>query len=162
MAATFAWLERYGATPGTTVDPTSYVHLLSADVASGNDTNYTNYPITVPGAGDDYSYERYVRGKWTGTFNNIQNVKFWKSAGSPNTGWTINAGVTSGFSTPVDTASAIAAAAIPTSQGAGLTLTFDGTYSQFAVMQAVVASTAGPGDMITSPGATYSLSYDES
>lgn len=162
MAANFFWLERYGAAPGSTVDPTSYVHLLSSDVASGNSTNYTNYPITVPPSGSNYSYERFVRGKWTGTFNNIQNVKFWKSAGTPGTGWTLNAGATTTYVSPVNTSSGIASSAIPTSQGAGLTLTFDGTYSAFAVVQAVVASTAGPGDCISSPGATFSLSYDES
>lgn len=161
MPATFTWEETYGASPGTTTT-TSYLHLLNVDAASGNATNYQNYPITVPTSGNNYSYERWVRGRWTGTYNNIQNIKFWMSAGTLNTGWTVNAGVTTSYSTPVNTASSIANAAIPTSQASALTPNFSGGYSDYIVLQAVVASTAGPGDMAPSPGVTYSMSYDES
>jgi hypothetical protein len=152
MAATFAFSETYGTSPGTTAD-TTYVHLLSSDVASGAVGNHASYPITIPTSGSAYSYERYVRGHWTGTFTSISSVLFWKSAGTVGTGVTLNAGDKGNqtYASPVVTASSIATSAIPTTSGTALELGYATAYSDYVVLQIVVATNgvAGANGAIT-------------
>ena len=60
------------------------------------------------------SYECWLRGHFTGSFNKIQNCQFWKSSGS-DTGISIKwDGETTAYSTPVTTNSTIATADVPT------------------------------------------------
>jgi len=162
MASTFAVSETYGDQGSPTTADTTYLNLLSTNTASGADTttNTLAAPITIPSGADVYSYERYTRGHWTGTFTSISNVKFWKSAGTPGTGLTLNAGDKGNqtYATAVDTSSAIATSAIPTSQGAGLALAYATAFCDYAVVQLVVANTAGSGYMAT---ITYSYGWDE-
>ena len=82
MAAVFDFSESYGATP--TVTDTDYVNLLSADIASGTDATTTPAanPIVIPAASYAYSYERWIRGHWTGTFSTVTSVNFWKQSGT--------------------------------------------------------------------------------
>lgn len=147
MAATFAFSETYGASGSPTTTDTTYVHLLSADVASGAQGNHANYPITIPTEGSAYSYERYVRGHWTGSFTTVSSVLFWKSAGTVGTGCTLNAGDkgNQAYATPVNTASSIATSAIPTSSGTALSLGYNSAYSDYVVLQLVVGSTGVAG-----------------
>ncbi len=75
MASTFSLSEAYGATP-TVVDPTSACNLLSVDAASGSDTTTVPNanPITVPPSSTAYSYERWIRGKWTGVGTSVTSI----------------------------------------------------------------------------------------
>lgn len=160
MAATFAFSETYGASPGTTVDAT-YIHTLGSDVASGNSTNHINYPITIPGAGNtNYSYERWVRGHWTGTFTSVSNVKFYKASGTVPSGDTLNAGDKGNqtYVTPVNTASSVATSAIPTTSGAALTLGYATNYSDYVVLQVAMTSSRATG---ASGAMTYRFEWDE-
>ncbi len=68
MAATFAWQENYGAGP-TLWTPTHFNWLNSADPE--NDA-YGDYPIT-PG---EHSYERWIFGKFSGSFSEIRGGLF--------------------------------------------------------------------------------------
>ena len=152
MASSFTVNETYGTSPGTSVD-TSYVNLLSASIASGSDTTTVPNanPIAIPAAGSAYSYERWIRGHWTGSFSSITSITFWKYSGSLGTGVTLNAGLVASqtYATPVVTASAIATSGIPTSQGAGLTPTYGSNYCYYIVLQLVVGTTASSGSIGT-------------
>jgi hypothetical protein len=160
MASSFIFSQSHTTTP--TVEDNNYVNLLSANVASGSDltTAPAANPITIPGAGSSYSYERYLRGHWTGTFSTITSIYFWKSAGTPGTGWTINAGnkANQTYATPVATASTIATAAIPTTQGTGLTPTYAAAFCDYIVLQAVLGTTCTPGALAT---LTYTFQWNE-
>lgn len=163
MAATFAWSETYGSSPGTTAD-TSYVHLLASDVASGNSTNFSNYPLAIPGSGTVYSIERWIRGHWTGTFSSISAVKFWKSVGSLLTGRTLNAGAKGNqtYVTPTGgstSQSSYATSAIPTAVGSALAPAYSSNYCDYIVLQMALASTASPG---ANGSITYTFQYNES
>ncbi len=85
MASTFAMNEAYST---SSTGDTNYVNLLSVNESSGSDTTTqpNAHPITVPAAGNQASYERYIRGKWSGTFNSISAVKMWLQS------WTVNQG----------------------------------------------------------------------
>ena len=168
MAATFEWKVYTGTDAGTENPATG-----SADHANfhnddsyGTATDYQSKPITVPDTGTAYSFERWLRGRFSGTFNKIDNIKFWKSAGTlsdPNL--SIKAGVTDTGVTPVDTASTIATADIPTTEGTALDATPSGGitsspgYSKYIVMQLNVPSTVTtPGDIGSQ---TMTMQYDE-
>jgi hypothetical protein len=100
MAATFQWSGTYGASPGTSADLGASGNLFnfknSDSLTSAAD--YTSYPIT---AGNS-SYEVWLRGHFTDTFNQIQNLQFYKSAGVLENGITIEwDGETTAYATPV-------------------------------------------------------------
>ena len=165
MAATFEW-KVYTGTNAATESPTgsaTNLNLMNNDSYDSTGTDYQTYPITVPSSFSAYSYERWIRAKFSGTFNQIDNMKFWKSDGTlSDANLSINAGVTTSGVTPVVTASSIATAAIPTVEGSALNptniLTSAG-YSKYVVMQLVVPSTVTtPGDIGSQ---TVTFKYDE-
>jgi len=83
MAAIFKWAQRYGAPAGTLSElgPSGNLfNFKNADDATA--ANYTTYPIT---AGRN-SFDVWLQGKFTGTFNKVQNVQFWKSSGAYGAG----------------------------------------------------------------------------
>ncbi len=87
MALTYNWNQRTGAT-GVTVTSDLGVsgnlfNFQNQDVASA--AQYTAYPIT---AGSN-SYEAWLRGHFTGSFNKVQNLQLWKSAGTLGAGETL-------------------------------------------------------------------------
>lgn len=113
MAATWQWSGTYGASPGTTTDLGASGNLFNFKSVDSltSAADYTSYPIT---AGNN-SYEVWLRGHWSGTFNQIQNVQFYKSAGVLSGGIDIQwDGETTAYSTPVSSASTIATSNIPT------------------------------------------------
>jgi hypothetical protein len=133
----------------------------NADNATPGD--YTTYPIT---AGNN-SYSVWLRAKFTGTFNNIQNIQFWKSAGNLGTGETIvwNAATPSGHTTPATTS--IGATAVPTSDPGAANVSIAGAtggaltasgYSDNIVLQLQTTTGAEAGDTETF---TFTLQYDE-
>lgn len=165
MAATFEW-KVYTGTNAATESPAgsaTNLNLMNNDSYDSTGTTYQTYPITVPAASSAFSYERWIRGKFSGTFNQIDNMKFWKSAGTlSDAALIITAGISTTGVTPVVTDSTIATAAIPTAEGSALNPTnvLTGTgYSKYIVMQLEVPSTVTtPGDIGSQ---TVTFKYDE-
>jgi hypothetical protein len=165
MAATWNWSGHYGSAPGTTADLGASGNLFNfktLDSMTGT-SDYTSFPIT---AGNN-SYEVWLRGHWTDTFNKIENLQFWKSAGS-DAGISIKwDGETTAYETPITTASTIATAAAPTADPGTANVSIAGTlagnltaagFSDYIVMQMQTTTAAAAGDSSTY---TFVLQYDE-
>lgn len=167
MVATFSWIE-YNATAGDTSVPTN-LNLGSTNAA---DLAPSTYPITA----GTYSYSKWVRGHWSGTFTRIENLQFWMS--SSGTGYvsgedllcsatTSTYGGTNTYVTPTNSADAQAANGMPEADpgaanigiGGSLTgsLTAEGD-SDFIVIQASITSAASAGATQTKQ---FRLQYDE-
>ena len=170
MAATFEWRTFTGANAATELPATGSavnVNMYNQDSYDSSGTTYQSYPITVPSSGTAYSYERWLKGRWSSTYNLIENILFWKSAGSySDAALSIKAGETDTGVTPVNTASAVATVAVPTTVGTAIDVTPPGGitsspgYCDFVVMQLNVPSTVvTPGDIGTQ---TFTIQYDES
>jgi len=168
MAATFQWAQTYGASGSeTTTDLGESGNLFNfKDADDATPANYTDHPIT---AGNN-SYEVWLRGHWTGTFNKIDNLQFWMSTDfSPNTGLTVKwkgNGQTS-YSTPTSNTSTIATDAVPTSDPGTANVSIGGSlsgsltsagYSDYIVLQLQTTAAAAAGDTSL---CTFSLEYDE-
>lgn len=169
MAATFNWWGEYGSSGSSTtadlgVSGNLFNFKTSNSLASASD--YTSYPIT---AGEN-SYEVWLKGHFTGTFNKVQNAKFWKSSGGPDSGIAINANVpeiTTAFATPTTAASTEATASVPTASPGSANVSFGGSlagditaagFSDYIVMQMQTTTAAAAGDTSTY---TFTLTYDE-
>jgi len=129
---------------------------------AGYDTN----PIT---AGNN-SYEVYLKGGWSGTFNKIDNLQVWMSTDfSPNTGLSVywKANGTTAYAAP-STATSVAVDAVPTSDpgsenlyiggSSGGSLTAAGK-SDYCVLQLRTTTAAAAGDTSL---AEFTLQFDES
>lgn len=166
MVATFSWVE-YNANATDTSVPTN----LNFGSTNAADLAPSTYPITA----GTYSYEKWVRGYWGGTFTRIENVQFWKSAGAYVTGESIkcNATTTSYTATttyvaPTTDASTVSdMQAIPTADpgtaNMGITAALAGSltaagYSDFIVLQTSVTTGASAGAVNQK---TFTLQYDE-
>jgi hypothetical protein len=172
MVATFRW-KVYTGTNAATESPdaapgsnAANLNFMTADAYDSAGTDYQTYPITVPAASTAYSYERWLRAHLSGTFNLINNMKFWKSAGTlSDAALAIKAGTSLTGVTPVVTVSTIATADVPTVVGSALDPTPSGGlsaagYSKYIVMQLHVPSTVTtPGDIGSQ---TFTFRYDES
>lgn len=167
MAATYQWAGTYGTSPGTDLDLGTSGNLFNfktLDSLTGAG-DYTSYPIT---AGNN-SYEAFLRGRWTGTFNSITNLQFWNSAGGPDTGVSLKwKGTVTGYTTPTTAVSTVATADVPTSDPGTANVTIGGDlggeltaagYSDYVVMQMQTTTGASAGDTSTY---TFTLQYDES
>jgi len=165
MAATWNWSGTYGETPGTTADlgvSGNLFNFKTLDSMTGT-ADYTSYPIT---AGND-SYEVYLRGHWTDTFNKIENLQFWKSAGS-DSGITIKwDGDSNAYATPVTTNSSVATTNVPTADPGTANVSIDSNlagsltaagFSDYIVLQMQTTTAAAAGDTSTY---TFVLQYDE-
>ena len=169
MVATFEWKVWTGSAAGTENPGSgSATHLnFHNDDTYGTSTDYQTKQIVVPASGTSYSYERWLSGRWSGTFNLIDNILYWKSAGTlSDVNLAINAGEAAAGVTPVVIASTIATSAVPTTEGTAIDvtpstpITSSPGYSDFVVMQLNVPST------VTTPGdigvQTFTMQYDES
>ena len=167
MAATFNWAQTYGSSPGTVSSLGASGNLFNfkrADDATA--ANYSSYPITA----GDKSYEVWLRAKFTGTFNKIDNIQFWRSTDfSPNTGLSLKwgDGGVSAYATPV-TGTNKATTDIPTSDPGSANVSIGGNitgnlsasgYTDYIVLQLNTTSAAAAGDTSL---ATFTLNYDES
>lgn len=125
-------------------------------------------PSTYPITAGTYSYEKWVRGLWTGTFTRIENLQFWMSGTGPYvTGETLKwTGRQTTYVAPTASVSSIASIAMPTttasanlSIGDSLTgsLVASG-YSDYIVMQASITTAASAG---SANQKEFSLQYDE-
>src|SRR3990170_3116379 len=85
MGATFEFVESNATSGGTAQVATILgsggnsvlLWAYKTEDTSGT-TNYTGAPVTA----GSYSYEKWLRGSFTGVFNTVNNIKYWKSAGS--------------------------------------------------------------------------------
>ena len=167
MAATFQWNQRTGTSAGTTTSDLgisgNLFNFQSQDVASA--AQYTSYPVVAGNA----SYEVWLTGHFTGTFNQIQNIQFWKSAGAEGGGETLywQDGGRSAYDIPVSTASDHASTAIPTSDPGSSNVSINGDqasslasagFSDYIVLQLATTSAAEAGDTETF---TMTAQYDE-
>lgn len=168
MAASFEWSQTTGASGDPTItdkeaDTGNLVNFMSTDSATAAD--YSTNPIT---AGEN-SYEVFIRGKFGGTFNTIENLQFWRSTDfSPNTGLSVYwAGNDVSYSTPATTTS-VATATVPTSDPGTANVTIGGSlsgslteggYSDYICLQLRTTESAAAGDTSL---ATFTLEYDES
>jgi hypothetical protein len=144
-------------------------NLMSVDAYDSTGVMYQANKISVPSTGTSYSYERWLRLEFTGTFNEIENVKVWRSAGTlSDVNLDLLAGETNTGVTPVNSASSVATItkdnwdseveAIDITPTAGITTTGDKT--DYVVIQLKVPSAVvTPGDIGTQ---TLTFSYDES
>lgn len=114
MSAVHEWSESNGAGESIT-DSISNINFGSVD--SPNLTPVSN-KIT---AGEN-SFEKYLRCKFTGTFTEISNMKFWKSAGTYKTGEDIKAAANQTYAQPVSTTSAKATVTVPITEGGALSI----------------------------------------
>ena len=165
MTAT-ATMYVYTSTDAGTEAASTYLSLMSTDAEDSGGSDYQSNKITIPTSGNDYSYERWFRIKFTSTFNAIENCKYYLSVGTATgTGWAITAGENGTTPvTAVDTNSSIATSNIPTVVGSAIdiqngTMTSADDYTKYGVLQLDVADTAGPGDITTGTG---TVQYDES
>lgn len=110
MAAVHQWSES-NTLSETITDGITNINFGSNDSVN---LNTTTYPIIRGRA----SYEKYIRCKFTDTYTEITNMKFFKYAGTLLTGETIKAAANVSFATPSQTANADSD--VPTTQGTAL------------------------------------------
>jgi hypothetical protein len=167
IAADFSWIE-YNATAGDTSVPTN-LNLGSTNAA---DLAPSTYPITA----GTYSYSKWIKGHWSGSFTRIENLQFWMS--SSGTGYvpgehllcsatTSDYAGTDTYVTPTNSADAQAANAMPEADpgaanigiGGSLTGSLEATGdSDFIVIQASIESSADAG---VTQQKEFRLQYDE-
>lgn len=147
----------------------SRLHLMSTDAYDSTGTDYSSSSnrIIRPETGSSFSYERAFAIKFTDTFNLIQNVKYYKSAGTiSDAGVVITAGSSVDTFEPVNTLSPRAVATIPTTSGTAVDITLTngsittGSASIYGVLQLVCK------DSVTTSGdignIVVTCMYDES
>lgn len=163
MAATFSWNQRTQAGPSTGYDLGVSGNLFNfKNNDSNTPANYVDYPITA----GNRSFEVWLRGHFTGAFNKIQNVQFWKSAGAYGTGLSMDWGTTSVFSNPVSTDGAKTTGSVPVADPGAQNVEFAGGspsmgaagFSNYIVLQLATTSATVAGDTATY---TFTLQYDE-
>lgn len=162
MAATVQIIEKNGA-GGTPTDKTSgTIRFKNADNSTVDLTN----PMVKPGAGSDFSFEKWLRMNVSGgTYSQITNVKAYSDGGNGlGTGVLLWAKAVASYSTPAEaTATAGYTNFFTYTSGSSLTLgagpyTSTGEKADHLVMMCEVASTASGG--LTS-SETLTLAWDE-
>ena len=167
MVATFSWVE-YNATAADTSVPTN----LNLGSTNSADLAPSTYPITA----GTYSYSKWIRAHWSGSFTRIENLQFWMSSsgGGYVSGETLKiSGTTSSYAgtdtyvTPTTSADAQAVNVMPIADPAAANIGFAGSLtasitaegdSDFIVIQASVTNAASAGATNTKE---FRLQYDE-
>ncbi len=153
MAATFEFRESNGV--GETVTN----GISNANFGSVDSPNIT--PATNPVAAGDNSFEKWIRGYFSGSFTSVANLRFWKSAGAYVTGEDIKASVDDSYATPVATTSILATVTIPTVEGSALAPAAPSVNPDYSGYMTTQLQTT----VATPPGAvnqkTFTLKYDE-
>lgn len=162
MAATVQIIEKNGA-GGTATDKTSgTIRFKNADNASVDTSN----PMVKPGAGSDFSYEKWVRLNVTGgSYTEITNIKaYCDGSVSFGTGVDVYAKAVTAYSTPAEATATTGYANISTyTSGSPLTLgagpyTSTGEKGDHLVMIMVVGTGASGG---LTPTETLTVGWDE-
>lgn len=140
------------------------VDFISADNATNSLANRQANPLTIPSAGTNYSYEKWLKLKIDVVpANSVSNFLFWTD-GAFQTGVGFKAGVTATGVTPVVTASTVATVDASTYTSAAKLTWHAGSLSalnattQYLVLQASVGTTAVQGNMTQE---SFNYSYDE-
>ena len=164
MAATMLIREKNGAGETPTNKTGGTIRFKNADDANVDTSN----PMVVPGAGSDWSFEKWLRMNVDGAFTEISNLKFYTDgANGYGTGILQWAKAVASFATPAEgTGSAGYSDAFGYTSGAPLSLgagPFDSTgvpkdIGSYLVMLAEVQSTASQG---AKPAETMTLAWDE-
>jgi hypothetical protein len=159
MAATYQWSE------SNTVSQTVTDGITNINFGSNDSANIVTatYPII---AGQN-SFEKYIRAKFSDTFTEISNMKFWKASGDLKEDEVIMAAANQVFATPVSTISSKATVEVPTSVGTALAIqstegdtskiTTPG-YTKYIVMQTQTSSSTPAGAVNTK---VFCFQYDE-
>ncbi len=151
MAAIVEIRVSYGSTETVEAADAADLNLLNADVGSGQ--NPTNYPIPIPSEGSNYSFERWFRAYVAdmGGSSVVKNFRVYADTDAPIPGTILRYGQAAAYQAPVNTASTIATANIPTTEPAenlyiggtaGGEITAAGSYTDYGVLQLEVPSTA--------------------
>lgn len=166
MPATFNWAQTIGAPAGVRQDLGSSGNLVNfKSIDSFGTSGYAQNPIP---SGSN-SYEVWLQGHFTGTFNSIHDVRFWMSQDfSPNTGLTVKVKTTQQvYAQPTNATSSIATSTIGTSDPGSANVTIGGSlssslttsgYTDYIVLQLQTTTAATAGDTSL---ATFSMSYIE-
>lgn len=153
MAATFEFSESNGAGQVVTT-PISNANFGSVDAPN-------IVPATDPITAGNNSFEKWVRGRFSGTFTTIANLRFFKSAGAFVTGEVLKAAANAAFATPVDTTSVVATVDVPTTEGGALLPVAPAgnpDFSGYITMQLQTTVSTPPGPVNQK---TFTLKYDE-
>lgn len=153
IAATFEFSESNGA--GETV--TNGISNLNFGAIDA--TGIT--PAANPIAAGDNSFEKWLRGRYSGTFTTISNLRFFKSAGAFVTGEDIKAAVNASYAAPVSTTSVVATVTVPTTEGTALVPNAPSgnpDFSGYITLQTSTTLSTPPGAVNTK---TFTLKYDE-
>ena len=153
MAAVFEWSESNGAGETVTngISNVNFGNLDSPNLSSPNNR-------VVAG---ENSFEKWVRGRFSGTYTTIDNLRFWKSGGTLPSGVEIKAEVDDPYATPTDNTSTVATADVPITEGTALNPANPGAspdFSGYITMQLQADIGATPGSIGTQ---TFTLKYDE-
>jgi hypothetical protein len=168
MAALFGWAQTNGVASAKVTTALgisgNLFNFKKRDDAIA--ANYSTYPVTA----GQKSYEVWLRAKFTGVFNRVDNVQFWRSTNfSPATGLATNwaPSTPSAYATPVSGTNK-AVSGVPSADPGtanvrcrgGLTsgLVASG-YTDYIVLQLATTSAAPAGDTSL---AIFTMNYDES
>lgn len=162
MAATVQIVEKNGA-GGTATDKTGgSIRFKNAD----NATVDTGNPLVKPGAGVDYSFEKWLRLNVSGgTYTEISNIKaYMDGANGLGSGVTLYAKAVTSYATPAEaTATTGYADAFTYTSGSPLSLgagpyTSTGEKGDHLVMMMTIGTTASGG---ITPSETLTFAWDE-
>ena len=156
MSATYVWSESNTAIE-TVTDGITNLNFGSNDSVN---LNTSTYPIT---AGQN-SFSKYIRAKFSSTFTEISNMKFWKSAGTCVTDEAIKASANATFATPsaTDTGDSdvpiIVGSALAIQSSAGTTTITAPGYTKYLRLQLQTSASTPSGAVNTK---TFTFQYDE-
>ena len=91
-----------------------------SNVNFGSDDSPNIVPATYPITRAENSFSKYIRCYFTGTWTEISNMLFWKSAGAYVTGEAIKASANASYATPSQTGTGDSD--VPVTEGAGLAI----------------------------------------
>lgn len=175
MSASFDWEADTGAATGSPAKGTTRTTGMTDDNWKNIDDSTTAYSSAPIVAGNN-SYERWMFGKFTGTFNQILSGLWAHTATAFGTGLTLKGVVGTTYTTPsttananltVDMTTAIAigsgqavlfGATGPEAAGKGASTTSNPGYTQYLTSQLQTTGSAAPGDTAQ---VTLTLQYQE-
>lgn len=171
MAATTTWYEQNGTATGSPAGGTPTV-VTTCDWKSVD--NATTTRAAAPVAAGENSYNKYNYVYFSGTFNEISDVKFAHTAGTLGTGISLKGKISSTYTTPATTAMTGATditSTTPISSGMSVDLSTSGPngtthassqttacYTQYIITQVQTTASAAAGDSGT---ATLTVQYNE-
>lgn len=140
----------------------------------GSDDSIQITPATYPITAGENSFEKWWKIDFSGTFNQVDNLKVWKDSGGYQTGEGIDTNCKESayagnptYAAPTQTTSTVAIEVLPTTEPAGANLGIGGIlagnlssagYSDYCVMQLQTTGATPPGDVTQK---SFTFQYDE-